>query len=971
MMGPVYQPKDNELLHEWLRDGRSYSKGQRIEASNFEMNDGNRQLEISLEACFILRHIMFSFNLPIEVVIALWACYYVLIMRRPLPKEYFRSQSAVWVNIFRASLISDKLATIRFQEFVSKKSKYGFTRRFYVSTDDSDHFGCNRHVLLASDNAGGDEVDPSYRHLTSSVSITKDSEGNSNKNVDSLIDTYGLKCAAHLGGGTTDNASDARKETADTFTKVMAKLSANGELQDLTIVNGVERRPITFGDLFHVDNLVVTHASIAAWGDVTKEDHQQVHHRQVLQSIHSLHTADRGFSQEIMDEVMEGADESVSLKTSRERPQRWLVNQRNAKRVLSYLEMKTRFTLLPSLVAWGIAFHNWSRSEWKRRVGGEVATWLSMPEVILGLHYEAELGEYFEETYYWHNRTGPFNSRPGFRMMEVHDLYFHYMLPWWNDAIENPAAKMPKTFAYLDANFEGDEKEKRRAQIVRGIKAGRTELIKMTQKAGLLDGPVAFLIMCDKEHGPAFLRALLAVVDEGKQAGEPAISFLPDDCSELWGKFRYDDRSERPEDEQRWYDQLKKDPEDVVHWWRQLCLDWPILTDDLQRLSREQGPRACKGGPPLVAFRNTYPILYDCMHATFGLMMSNSRLCEQVHGMMRHGLRAGTGMDEADNHRSYAVGTDHDMKEERRKMVEPADTSTSTNRDSPPTKKKKKTERHCHTKEQQHELSRQLVERAPLFAKAAKAVIDLVPKVGTIVNRRRTQDEAHLAKKMEAERARRANMTREMLQPDQLVEMARATTLSNDPTMTHSDGVVDRRKKLKEMTTLAFWNKLKPNAEYKLMFRAAVSSFPHLDALIGRPSLKNERIDKPARPALTSKTAVMEVVVKPYLTNALKISRGMYEIMYGVKDSKNEVDKRERTLALMDIVNLFVVLTPSAWGDEVTPTVTLDLVGSFMTMDPHYSHFPAHTIEDTESQDDQNDNYGQVVEELAEVGGGM
>ena len=43
-----------------------------------------------------------------------------------------------------------------------------------------------------------------------------------------------------------------------------------------------------------------------------------------------------------------------------------------------------------------------------------MATWLSMPDIVVGLHFEAELGEYFETTYYWHNRTGPLHTRSGF-----------------------------------------------------------------------------------------------------------------------------------------------------------------------------------------------------------------------------------------------------------------------------------------------------------------------------------------------------------------------------------------------------------------------------------------------------------------------------------------------------------------------------------------------------------------------------
>jgi hypothetical protein len=50
-------------------------------------------------------------------------------------------------------------------------------------------------------------------------------------------------------------------------------------------------------------------------------------------------------------------------------------------------------------VAWALTFANESRSYWKILVGREIATWLSMPPIILGLHFESELGLYFEEAY--------------------------------------------------------------------------------------------------------------------------------------------------------------------------------------------------------------------------------------------------------------------------------------------------------------------------------------------------------------------------------------------------------------------------------------------------------------------------------------------------------------------------------------------------------------------------------------------
>ena len=99
------------------------------------------------------------------------------------------------------------------------------------------------------------------------------------------------------------------------------------EAKEMCFENGVERRPIAFGDPYHVANLCVTWASIYTFEDTEKCNHSQVHHRQVLQSIHTLHSKERDFSQAKMDEVMPGSWETVLISLKQERVQRWLVNQ--------------------------------------------------------------------------------------------------------------------------------------------------------------------------------------------------------------------------------------------------------------------------------------------------------------------------------------------------------------------------------------------------------------------------------------------------------------------------------------------------------------------------------------------------------------------------------------------------------------------------------------------------------------------
>ncbi len=139
-----------------------------------------------------------------------------------------------------------------------------------------------------------------------------------------------------------------------------------------------------------------------------------------------------------MDEVMEGADENVPITAKRKHQQCWL------KCTLDMNAKKTKDGV-PSLVAWGLYFANKNCSQWKHRVGKEIATWFSMPSILLGLHFESELGIYFEEITAWHNRKGPINNRSGFWMMELHSLYLGFEVPWWNEAVAIPTSWISKT----------------------------------------------------------------------------------------------------------------------------------------------------------------------------------------------------------------------------------------------------------------------------------------------------------------------------------------------------------------------------------------------------------------------------------------------------------------------------------------------------------------------------------------------
>ncbi len=76
-----------------------------------------------------------------------------------------------------------------------------------------------------------------------------------------------------------------------------------------------------------------------------------------------------------------------------------------------------------------------------------------------------------------------------------------------------------------------------------------------------------------------------------------------------------------------------------------------------------------KGSAPLAASKADFPILFECLHAVLGLMMSHSCLCELIHGMMRHGLHSSTGMDQVDAQQAHMISTEYDLREQGQKLL--------------------------------------------------------------------------------------------------------------------------------------------------------------------------------------------------------------------------------------------------------------------------------------------------------------
>ena len=306
-------PPDGKFLHEWHTDMMGYSNGRELEADHNEITLSNGRPTFATWAKYILRHIYFSFNLSLEQIGPLWVSFYALIMRRPIPNCKFLSNTSIWNNVMSLWQVDNLLKTKRFIKKAKKETQHGFQIYIYFSADDSKHFDQNRHVFIVSDFEEKTDTEyvsvpfePTFRLVSVAPNPVKSQAFQ--RNTDALIEMLGVEGAALLNGGTNDNANDAQREISDTIQAIQTRVeeSPHENIRGLNYINGVRRRPICNGNPYHIDNLGVMHASKGMAGDTVNAEHEQIHHRQTLMTMHSLHSDDRDFSQAMMDRVMAG-----------------------------------------------------------------------------------------------------------------------------------------------------------------------------------------------------------------------------------------------------------------------------------------------------------------------------------------------------------------------------------------------------------------------------------------------------------------------------------------------------------------------------------------------------------------------------------------------------------------------------------------------------------------------------------------
>eukprot|EP00978_Attheya_sp_CCMP212_P020213 scaffold57562_cov32-Attheya_sp.AAC.1 len=823
---------------------------------------------------------------------------------------------------------------------------YGFVKSWYMMSDDSTHHDKNRHVLLMTAHKSSEDPEnesdlacPCYRFVTASESPSKDSGGNSQLNVDSLMNyVNNVEVLARFGGSVTDNASDAMLEGSKTFESILQKLSL-----ELRLVYGVKRWALKLGDWFHIDNLIVTHASLAAFGDTIRGEHRQIHHRQLVQSLHDIHKGHKSASQRIMNKVLEDTDLHIHVHTERKRQQRWMVVQRMCQWIIDAMSIVTA-NGEPAMVAWAHAMVDY-HDGYQKQASKDVLVMLLMPDIVAALMFEADLGNYFEVTMKWHASPGELSTRPGFRVMELFQLYFDFMVPFWEEARTNPRTKTFKqTFEYIEANILDEAKKIRKIeQVLAGIAAAHKELLNMSKL--LMSAPLIFCVMTDEEKGVHFVRALLRVLYN--------IGLIPPINQFDSGIFDDTSQIQRSEEEESFYNLMVNKDQDVAHWWGQFGYDRQVLKQSLcQELNALSISKPNQRERGLLVFQESYPILFAGLHATYGLMPSVSRMCEQSHGLMRDSLESGVSLKYTDARQSYITDSVYYTRESCRKI----------NRQ----KKSKKGGRvkHDNTKQLQQMEGQQLVKSLEMYE---ESMVDALPdtvKGSIVVHKIREAGSLELDKCIDEQKevilaSKRARQTAAPKTMEYYRAKANETTVDNDKTWV----VVEPKEKqrIEDMETYArigFWNTLRKEKDG--FFKVLEKALP----LFWKPEMTSESMG-PIRAKIKLYLGTVHQIAEKLVPNELSehdvnhLSR--LDILAIFVDSEAptfERDKRSKEVTLHTLTTSLFVANGSNFSERTRYRLPSEAI---VYEDDDDDSWSSNNSSDDDDDDGEDDHYNNLL----------
>jgi len=390
----------------------------------------------------------------------------------------------------------------------------------------------------------------------------------------------------------------------------------------------------------------------------------------------------------------------------------------------------------------------------------------------------------------------------------------------------------------------------------------------------------------------------------------------------------------------------------------------------------------------LVTFSRDYPVLFECLYAVFGAMMSNSRLVEQIHGMLRSNLRSQVGMDQADHHRQFSAHQEYKMREARRKIAD----ESGEKRD-----KQKKALKHDKTNEQKVMIGRQMIKLAEETEEMIKTELepDEVPTMSYWNDERgrRAQDKENLSNEIMYEDTKSSRLTRTHLTIDAVRQKALITKPTNDAMFEFNEMVILWHEKVEAMCVGTFWDTVKPNSEYRRLWKIVRKSFIWIDCLPyyetvkvkkdgvnggksfkvmkelerkyqtaeGKMTCYNWGDDGSAlyargsiyRSIITSKSAAKSIVAD-YIATTKALTTHIYSFL---KKADGGTIITNKSLKKTDIYFMFVRYVEEAWGEDVIEPAVNVAFNSSRAVDPHFKYI-LKDDGDVEIDDDAYENSG-------------
>eukprot|EP00956_Cyclotella_meneghiniana_P035571 scaffold116121_cov45-Cyclotella_meneghiniana.AAC.1 len=264
----LFQIGKDQLLLEWIGEGKRYSSGDHMPRVTHTISNANSQKQLTDESAYMLYKMYVAYDLSLSKFNGLLNVFAAYFLGRPLELDEFSSIPTLRNWFKRLAIIERYFQSLDDLETFGFKSPHGFPVLYYIISDDTKHGKHDtRHAVIRT--SVYPDGKPRYVVLTSSTAVTKDAQGNANLNVDILKKLVHKLVLPFLGGGTVDNAGSARAEIEYTFDDLMRYLEKNDQ-EHYAYFFGVKRLAIIIPDFFHIDNIAVNEASIVMSGDIER-----------------------------------------------------------------------------------------------------------------------------------------------------------------------------------------------------------------------------------------------------------------------------------------------------------------------------------------------------------------------------------------------------------------------------------------------------------------------------------------------------------------------------------------------------------------------------------------------------------------------------------------------------------------------------------------------------------------------------